>query len=160
MFNTECCVKRMACNSEMMPERSDAPMRARNFPEMFDAASSSNLPNFRLFATTRLTSATTDSDHCTTLSTRLSTCLNVTVYRNGASPGETGLRGGGDGNGKPPTSCRRNRCLRTIRAMAPEQTRVLEWLADRRTGRMRRALILTTYVSIRCEQSNTDRYTY
>jgi hypothetical protein len=127
------------------------PATFRHLSWMSDAASSSNLPNFRLFATTRLTSATTNPDDCTPLSTRLSTSLNVTVYRNGASPGETGVRGGGDGNGKAPTSCRRNRCLRAIRAMAPEQTRVLERLADRRTGRMRRALTLTTYVSIHCE---------
>jgi hypothetical protein len=41
---------------------------------------------------------------------------------------------------------------------AQSETRVLERLADGRTGRIRRALTLTTYVSIHCEQSGPGRY--
>jgi hypothetical protein len=119
-------------NSNGMPAmrgcspRSHGPRLSIIFPCSFKL----QLPNFRLFATTRLTGATTIFYCHTILSVRLDVRHNITAYRNGAPPGETGVRGGGDGNGKPPTSCRRNRCLRAFRAMASGRIQVLERLAD------------------------------
>jgi len=141
----EWIVKRMGSSCSIAVRRARLSPRATFIIFPRQTASSSNLG---LYATTRLTVVTTNTDIPVLLLNILHARLNPTVHCNGASPGETGVRGGGDGNGKAPTSCRRNRCLRAIRAMASEQTRALERLADGWTGRMRRALTSTTYVSV------------